>query len=304
MKDIYPLAGLTKQAFFKSMQREVVKEQISKQVLSAFTQIRVDHKRMSCRKMYYVPGVKLPVGRDIAEQIGFANGFKIKVKRNPQKTTWGQRVEVYPNLIDGLIINNINQVWQSDIFYLNVQGRPYYGIGIIDVYSRYLLALHISKSLRAEENVKALLKAISKRGKEAVKGCIFHSDRGSQYISEKQKTILIDHEMQISMCKLPQENAYAERLNGILKNDYFYTQKLTPENVMRYAARVQNLYNNQRPHEELNNLTPTQFEQQIAKMVENQRPKLQIYQWTPSLSTEYQVINKEKSSKKEILPNT
>jgi len=300
MKDIYPFAGFTKQAFFKSMQREVVKDQIRKQVLNMFAQIRVNHKRMSCRKMYHVPGVKLPVGRDIAEQIGFSNGYKIKAKRNPIKTTWSQRVEVHPNLIDGRIIDNINQVWQSDIFYLNIQGISYYGIVIVDVYSRYLLALHLSKSLEAEQNVKALIKAIAKRGKGAVRGCVFHSDRGSQYISDKHKALLYEHKMEISMCKLPQQNAYAERLNGILKNDYFYPQKPAPENVIRYATRVQTLYNNHRPHEELNNLTPTQFEQQIAQMVDNERPKLQVYQWTSLLSTEYQVVNKEKSSKKEI----
>lgn len=304
MKTLYSIAGMSKQAYHKSQNRTSLQEQIAYQVIENFITIRKNHRRMSCRKMYHVEGFTFPVGRDIAEQIGFANGFKVHLKRSPVKTTWSQRVEVYPNLIDGIVLTNINQVWQSDLFYLMVEGKHYYGIGIQDIYSRRLVALKISSNMMAEQNVLALRKAIKSRATDNLEGCVFHSDRGSQYISKQHKNLLLLNNMLISMCKLPQENAYIERLNGILKQEYFDHFKLTHKNINIMAKKIMKLYNFQRPHEALNNMTPEAFEQKVRRMGDNQRPKLQLHQWNSMLSTENQVVNKEKSSKKENLPNT
>jgi transposase InsO family protein len=299
MKDIYQIAGISKQAYHKYLQRSAWSYKVQHEVIANFNQIRKSHPRMSCRKMYHVKGYRFPVGRDLSELIGFANGFKVRKIRNPVKTTWSQRVEVYPNLIEGLVINNVNQVWQSDIFYLNFYGKNYYVVVIQDIYSRYLLALHVSNSLNAEQNVRALKKAFKTRGVDAVRGCIFHSDRGSQYISKQHKDLLKEYGMRISMCKLPQQNAYVERLNGILKHEYYYAGQRRSQDVRSYTKRIQRLYNYQRPHEELNNKTPHDFEEQIDAMVDTQRPKLSVYEWDAPLSTENQDINKEKRSKKE-----
>ncbi len=152
--------------------------------------IRHRHKRMGCRRMYYAAQGILPVGRDLFEKIGFANGFKLRRKPNTIKTTWGQRVEVHPNLIEGKILTDINQVWQSDIFYIKIEEKDYYGVSIEDIYSRKMLSMHISKSLQAEQVENALKKAIKTRKKMDLTGCIFHSDRGSQYISTRVKKTL------------------------------------------------------------------------------------------------------------------
>ena len=147
-------------------------------VVCAMEKMRKDHKKMSSRKVYVTQkqGLGLAVGRDKFEQIAFANGYRVKHNRQTHKTTWGQRVEVYPDLVSGLVINNIDQVYQSDIFYLKVAGKDYYGVTIIDAYSRRLVALHLSNSLRATENIAALKKVLKSKTKAALKGCIFHSD--------------------------------------------------------------------------------------------------------------------------------
>lgn len=285
MKDLYSIAAVSKQALWKHNVRASYKSQVSAQAVDIMTGIRKRHKRMSCRKMYYATTQPLSIGRDIFEQIGFKNGFKIKRNRSAVKTTWGQRVEVYPNLIAGLVLNNINQVWQSDIFYIAASGKHNYGFTIIDVYSRKLLAVHIAKQMTAKELLKAVKKALANRQGTCLEGCIIHSDRGSQYISNEYKQIIKENKMQLSMCKMPQENAYVERVQGTIKNDYMYEEQLTQQNIQRIAGRTMRYYNDERPHDELHNTTPAKFENIINNTVQNTHPKMQLHKGFQRLST-------------------
>ncbi len=294
------MAGISKQAIWKFREREEKKKQITDEIVGIMKDIRNRHKRMGCRSMYYANQKPIPVGRDIFEQIGFANGFKLHSKRNRLKTTWSQRVMIYPNLIEGMTLSGINKVWQSDIFYLLVEGQDYYGFSIEDVYSRRLLGLHLAKDLRAVHVKRALLQAFKERKGHDLKGCIFHSDRGSQYISQIVTGLLQQNQMNISMCKLPQENAYVERLQETLKYQYFFEIELTEDNLSRDVKKIMRYYNFERPHSELNHLTPVKFEESVEKMPEIKRPKLKIFRWSHGLSTIPELIDKkEKSSKKE-----
>ena len=183
------------------------------------------------------------------------------------------------------MLNNINQVWQSDIFYVDTAGKHNYGFTIIDVYSRKLLAIHIAKQMTAKELLKAVKKALENRQGFPVKNCIIHSDRGSQYISNQYKQLIKQNKMQLSMCKMPQENAYAERVQGTIKNDYMYEEQLTDQNIQRIANRTLKYYNEERPHGELNNITPAAFETMINKGVKNSRPQMQLHKGFQSLLT-------------------
>lgn len=285
MKDMYDIAGISKQALWQYNKSQETKAIVISEVVEKIKEIRTKHKRMGCRRIYYTIEEPIPVGRDNFEHIGFVNGFKLKIKRNVMKTTWSQRVEVYPNLIEGQIISRINQVWQSDIFYLKVEGSDYYGVSIEDVYSRKLLALNLSKSLSADQNVKAFKKALKARKGSSVKGCIFHSDRGSQYISDNHKMLLKETGMKISMCKMPQENAYVERVQGTLKYEYLYEHKLTEANLQQMGKKILHWYNDERPHSHLYMMAPTVFEKYVDTLVEKDRPKIQIYQGFSELST-------------------
>lgn len=264
------------------------------QVVGIIKDIRKDHKRMGCRRMYYSTNNTSTVGRDRFEQIGLKHGFRLHRKRNVTITTWSQRVEVYPNLIEGRVIDGINQVWQSDIFYTKVEGKDHYGVTIIDVYSRRLLALHQSDNLFSDQVVRALRMAIRARKGHDLKGCIFHSDRGSQYVAKNVKALLKEYNMQGSMCSLPQENAYVERVQGTIKHEYLYEMDLIIEGLQHQSRKVVSLYNNHRPHSSLGMMTPASFERYVENLDENQRPALQIYQWDYEFSTKTAVFNKKK----------
>lgn len=304
MTDIYAYMNISRQGVSKKKKHQARRSVDEEILVKKMLKIREKHPIIGLRKLYEILKNESPVGRDKFIQIAITYGFRRRMRRNRFKTTFGQSKKVYPNLIDGLTINGINQVWQSDIFYYKQGGHDYFGVCIQDVYSRKLLALHMSKSLKAEENLIALKHAIASRKGMDLSGCIFHSDRGSQYISDAHENMVLEAQMQPSMCKIPQQNAYVERLNGIVKNEYLYPTQSQRKSVKEKARKIMHLYNNERPHESLGMLTPTAFEHLLKKLGDNQGPEMLIYQWKSSLSTEYQVVNKEKRSKKESLPNT
>jgi len=306
MKEICELTGLSKQSFWKSRNREEANEQLIKTVVEQMTEIRKTHKVMGCRKMFYKGEIQWKVGRDKVIKIGYANGFKIRKKRSVTRTTWSQSVEVQPNLIEGIFINGPNQVWQSDIFYYKVGQLNYYGVTIEDVYTRRLKALHMSKSLEAKETVIALQKAIKSTGKkEVIKGCIFHSDRGSQYISKELKSIIKENEMKPSMCINPQENAYVERVQGTIKNEYLNEHEITPGNIIQMCRKIKSWYNKERPHKSIGMLTPEKFENLVEKLAIIDRPKMGINQGIRKFSTNIcEIDKKKKEAKKKNLPSS
>lgn len=285
MKDLYQLVGISKQALWKYQRRDELNFQKKIKVIDIIKQKRKGHKQMGCRSIYDSSKSVSPVGRDTFVEIGFANGYRLKRRRNKKKTTWSQSVEVFPNLIEGKVLNGINQVWQSDIFYHQDNGRDYYGISIIDVYSRRLLACHLSQSLRAIENIKALQKAIHIRSGHQLTGCIFHSDRGSQYISSIHKKLLRENKMNPSMCILPQENAYAERVQDTIKNYYLIDIPLEGKNLNKVSNQILKLYNEERPHCSLQKMTPVEYENYVYNIPVRARPKEVIFKWNHHLST-------------------
>jgi putative transposase len=298
MKELYSVAGITKQSLWKHRKyQERTIFQVD-QVIKAIEKKRKDHRKMGVRSLFYMVKEESPVGRDIFERIGLSNGFRIKRTRSIIKTTWSQRVEYYPNLIEGKILTGINQVWQSDMFYIMSQGEIFYGVTIIDVYSRKLLSLHISKSLSAKSLEIAMKKALKQRIGHNLTGCIFHSDRGGQYISKSHKLILNQNKMVISMCVLPQENAYVERVQGTLKNDYIVFQNLNKDKMAYVSSKIMRLYNNEKPHLSLKRMTPTSFENYVDKLSPLERPQMPIYQWDHGLLTKFQLINKKKKEAK------
>lgn len=282
LKEMYKIANISKQSMWKYRKKKISNNDEIKNAIKIIKTERKNHKRMGCRKIYYKYCSKISFGRDIFEQICFSNGFKLNSKRSKIKTTWSQRVHVFPNLAEGLEIDNINQLWQSDISYYLIEDKTYYMITIEDVYSRELLALHFSKSLRAEENEKAFKQALLMRKGYDLTGCIFHSDKGSQYISDVQLSMLKETGMKGSMCNLPQENAYVERLHGIIKQEYLDELQITEKNIHTMSQKIKKYYNEERPHSRLNMMTPNDYEKHVKNMLKEDRAKMRIYQWSQS----------------------
>ena len=131
------------------------------------------------------------IGRDSFIALGLRNGFRLRAVQNPQITTRIIKNRRYPNLLEGKRFTGVNQLWTSDIFYFSLQGRHYYGVLIMDVYSRRIVGWSMAKDMRAENNVRALMVALTLRGNcHYGNKLIHHSDRGSQYVSNEYTDLL------------------------------------------------------------------------------------------------------------------
>ncbi len=169
----------------------------------------------------------------------------------------------YSNLVKDIEIDRPDKVWVSDITYLQKEGGFMYLSLITDAYSKKIVGYHIGETLAASHTVKALEMALS--NKDSVEQLIHHSDRGMQYCCHEYVKLLQDHNIEISMTENsdPLENAIAERINGILKQEYFDYKTVYDQAKLKQAI---DLYNRERPHMSCNMLTPEQAHQRTGRL--------------------------------------
>jgi transposase InsO family protein len=277
MKDLHEVAGVSKQAFHKARiccSRKDVKAQ---EFLEQADKIRKEHPGAGCRKM--AAGLICKGwGRDKIERLLLDNGYRVYYPRRFARTTDHRKAFYYSNCIEGLELNNINQVIQTDITYYRIKEKFFYIVFIIDVYSRRIVGHSISKSMQAEANIKALNQMLALRKNTELKGLIHHSDRGSQYVDKEYRKILLDHEIIPSMCKNAWENAYSERINRTIKEEYLDGWEINDyATLSRRLNQAVHHYNRKRGHESIDLLSPTDFEKNVENMQPDQRSKITIY---------------------------
>jgi transposase InsO family protein len=203
------------------------------------------------------------MGRDALFNMLSANYLLVrKRKRRIQTTNSFHWLRKYPNLIRDFIPTAINQLWVSDITYWKLNQKHVYISFITDAYSHKIVGYQVAETLEAIESIHALQMALSALGAESPLQLTHHSDRGLQYCSHAYVKLLQDYNIQISMTENgdPLENAIAERVNGIIKDEYLETYDI--DNIIEAKGllkTVVKLYNNERPHMSIGNLTPNQI---------------------------------------------
>lgn len=238
--------------------------------------IRVDHPGCGVEKLYDTLRPKL-LGRDKFCEIFMGLGYGVKRIRNYHRTTVPTHIK-YPNFIEGMTVSRPNQVIQSDITYYELNGRHYYMIFIIDVYTREILAHSTNNNMRAGANVKTLKIALKKMTYSPW-DVIHHSDRGAQYASKEYTDLLKSNFINISMGLKAQDNAYAERVNGTIKNEYLKRWDIKDENDLEKKVNkaVKN-YNEFRKHMAFENeYSPLEFKNTLLDLSTQKRPKVIIY---------------------------
>jgi len=233
-------------------------------VLTEVVKIRKKHKHMGGRKLLekldsFMVEHKIKMGRDAFFDLLQANGLLVRRKKRriftTQSSHWYRK---YPNKIKGLTPDRPNQLWVSDITYWKIDTGNVYISLITDAFSRKIVGYHVADTLDAIETVQALENALEEL-KEKPTGLFHHSDRGLQYCSTAYVNILKDHNIEISMTENgdPYENALAERVNGILKEEYLYDYSVSSLNQARKVLDlVIKLYNEDRPHMSCDYQTP------------------------------------------------
>lgn len=257
--------GISRQGYYKVRKQKQQTDIEERKLIQKVLELRMQMPMLGGRKLYFLlkqeiqSSSKLP-GRDKFFKLLRDNNLLVKSKRYRPKTTESKhRFRKYDNLIKDLEISRVNQVYVSDITYLRTVDRFCYLFLITDLYSRKVMSEDLSETLAIEGSLKALKMATDKI--KNPNGSIHHSDRGIQYCSNIYTEKLKRLGIKISMSEQanPYENAVAERVNGILKQE-FMLDKVFPDirtarNAVREAIKI---YNEKRPHMSLGYKTPEQ----------------------------------------------
>lgn len=243
------------------LKRRKYKLEEQEQLIPLINEIRRDHPRMSARDIY----LKLQpscMGRDQFERFCMDSGYRIKKLRNFRVTTNSLGVTRFPNMIKDIEVARVNQVFVSDITYYEMGSTTYYLTFIMDLYNREIVGWSESDNLRTEDTtLPALHRLIKERGRANLKGAILHSDGGGQYYCNEFKALTKELKMINSMTEEKvYENSHAERLNGVIKNNYLYPYGPTNMNSLkRMLEKAILMYNTEKPHKALGKLTPKMF---------------------------------------------
>ncbi len=272
MNALYRAIGVSKQAVYQYAKRQLIFDAKVIQLLSEAEELREEHPGCGVEKMYHTLKPDF-IGRDRFIEMMMTLGFRIKRKKNFKRTTIASKI-YYPNLIKGLEVKGPSEVWQSDITYIPVGGKHYYAVFIIDVYTKNIVGYQVSDHMRATANVKALQMALRRHPPPG----IHHSDRGSQYTYKGYIDLLKHHKSKISMSLSAQENAYAERINRTIKEEYLdYWKPKNFNQLKSYVRKAVENYNGKRPHNHIGNSSPDNYEKLWHQLDENLKPKIIIF---------------------------
>lgn len=258
---LYKSLGISKQAVHKYLNRARRSFDEQQQLLLLIYQIREDHPTMGIRDLYFKIKPET-MGRDAFE--AFCKSEKLAVQKplNYRRTTHSSGVVRFENLVANRQPTSINQIWQSDITYYEVASQFYYLTFITDGFSRRIVGYSVSRRLLTEyTTLPALNMAIAHRSGQSLNGLIFHSDGGGQYYDKAFLKLTHEQGMKNSMCEYAWENGKAERINGVIKNNYLVHRDVRSfDMLVAEVDRSVTLYNYQKPHKSLKRLTPVEFE--------------------------------------------
>lgn len=264
-------AGMTRQNYY-AVRRERQRRRVDAELFVALVKReRRDQPRLGGRKLGHMlkgdlaeAGVKL--GRDRMFGVLRANGLLVDRKRGRARTTNSRHsLPVFRNLLAGREPDGPNQAWASDLTYIRTESGFMYAALITDMYSRKIVGSYVGDSLEAEGCIRALDEALL--GLPASAYPIHHSDRGCQYCCHLYVERLQQRGLPVSMTEVLHcyENALAERVNGILKQEYELDRTFkTKEQAAKAFGQAVWLYNHRRPHLALEYRTPAQVHERAA----------------------------------------
>jgi putative transposase len=259
------LFGIDRQVYYRRIKRKATKEAKAIEVISMVADIRKSMPRLGTKKSYHLllDELKaLKIGRDKLFDILRANHLLIQPKRSYHITTNSHhRFRKHQNQILDLEINRPNQVWVSDITYIGKREKPCYLSVVTDAYSKKIMGYYVADNMNTESSVMALKMAIRQR-KNKEDPLIHHSDRGLQYCANDYQNILSKNGILPSMTQNsdPYENAVAERINGILKQEFMIDKHNLDLKIMKQIVKESiDIYNELRPHYSNYMLTPNQM---------------------------------------------
>ena len=272
------MVGINRQRYYRSFWLKEQKQARAEQVVTLVNNLRTVMPRLGTRKAYHILKASLQalhVGRDKLFSILKANNMLITPKRNYRITTDSHhRFRKHKNLIENMSLVEPEQVWVSDITYIGGRDRNCYLALVTDAYSKKIMGYDVSNSLAAEGSLRALDMAIKKR--KYKRSLIHHSDRGLQYCCNDYQNKLRKKKIKPSMTESydPYANAIAERVNGILKQEFLLEEHQVNIQTMKSLVKdAVHIYNTKRPHWSCYMKTPEQMHLQDSVKIRTYKRK-------------------------------
>lgn len=262
------LLGKTREGYYSvSKEKREAIELTENEIVETIKKLRSQAPGIGAFKLFLILRDIYPdkmVGRDRFYKLMHDHSLMLKPERRRHTTNSNHNYRKYKNLIKGFIPTWINQLWVADITYIDTDKGVLYLHLLTDAYTHEIIGWTLSNSLIAENTIKSLKDGIDKVGMYGLVYLIHHSDRGSQYCSNAYVDILNSFDITISMTEdyAPTDNAIAERVNGIIKQEWLYRMKRPKnmEDAKKTLADIIDFYNNVRPHmNNQNMLPPTRF---------------------------------------------
>ena len=259
MDEACGLLGVTPQAWYKYHSKSFTEAISEDLIVELCRAIRMDLPGIGGRKLKVRlwEEFDVDIGRDTLFDILERHGLLIRNRKRKTRTTFSDHgLKVYPDLRKDFVPDDINRLWVSDITYIWLGDCFYYLFLITDAYSKKIVGWEIADNMR-HENAETALKMALKQLKKGQ--CpIHHSDKGLQYCAKTYVAKLKRRKIQISMTVGydPRNNGIAERVNGILKDEFLKYMDINKDNIREVLARVITAYHTRRPHLSLGMLTP------------------------------------------------
>jgi putative transposase len=273
LRELCRLLGYTSQAYYQYragvISRTLKEDLLVQQVLhQRRLQPRLGTRKLLVMLQPFMDAHQIHIGRDVLFELLRVHGLLIRRRRlnRPRTTFSGHRLKKYADLAKGFKAIRAEELWVSDITYLNLsKGFAYLSL-VTDVYSHKIVGYRLSDELAADGPVAALEMAV--KGRKGDQPLLHHSDRGSQYCSSAYINLLNNHNMGISMTQSgdPRDNAIAERVNGILKQELLKEIYPSFRQAGQAVVTAIDIYNRHRPHSSVDMLTPEQAHTQTGEI--------------------------------------
>lgn len=263
--------GMSRQNYYAARRLRLRRQIDEEFILGLVRRERQIQPRLGARKLRHLlqadlEEARVSVGRDRFFELLAEHDLLVAHKPGAPRTTNSRHsLPVFHNLLAGRVLMSPNEAWVSDLTYIRTDEGILYAALITDAYSRKIVGAHLGDSLEAVGCLRALDQALSEL--PASKLPLHHSDRGCQYCCHEYVERLQARGLPISMTQIMHcyENAMAERVNGILKQEYEMDRTFRTKAQAKAAfEQAVWLYNHRRPHLRLNYRFPADVHAEAA----------------------------------------
>lgn len=267
VKTLSGLFGKTREGYYSvSKEKQRQRTLLESDIVEMVQEIRKQAPGIGAYKLFLILRDVYPekmTGRDKFYKLLHTRQLMLKPQKRRHTTYSNHNYHKYKNIVRDMIVTRPNQLWVADITYIDTDDGVCYLHLITDAFTHEIIGWVLSDTLMAVNTIEALNQAITQAGNADLSQLVHHSDRGSQYCCNAYVERLNEIHATISMTEdyKPTDNAIAERVNGIIKQEWLYRMKrpANRQEAEELIRRIVEFYNNKRPHMSNGMLTPAQM---------------------------------------------